>query len=84
MTRLQEAVESKAKGEATVNSREGALQAYECLAGALGRLFEPYVITILPLLLTSVADTAGPVRHAATRPKPEPKPNPNPNPNPNP
>jgi hypothetical protein len=29
MARLQEAVESKSKGEATVNSREGALQAYE-------------------------------------------------------
>ena len=28
MIKLQEAVESKAKGEATVNSREGALQAY--------------------------------------------------------
>lgn len=32
-------------------SRQGALFAFECLYISLGRLFEPYVIHILPLLL---------------------------------
>ena len=43
----------------------GALHAFQCLCEFLGRLFEPYVVAILPLLLTSVADGSGPVRHAA-------------------
>ena len=65
MVKLQEAVEDKGKGEAVANAREGALQAFECLCEALGRLFEPYIITILPLLLACVADGSGAVRHAA-------------------
>ncbi len=39
-------------------AREGGLLAYECLAGRLGRLFEPYVITTLPLLLAAFGDGA--------------------------
>jgi HEAT repeat protein len=33
-------------------ARQGGLWAFECLCVTLGRLFEPYVIHILPLLLT--------------------------------
>ena len=65
MATLQAAVENKGKGDQVSNAREGALQAYECLCEALGRLFEPYIITILPLLLACVADGSGAVRHAA-------------------
>ena len=65
MTALQAIVESKAKGEQESNAREGALQAFECLCESLGRLFEPYIITILPLLLACVADGSGSVRYAA-------------------
>ena len=65
MTALQAAVEDKTRGEGASNAREGALHAFQCLCEFLGRLFEPYVVAILPLLLTSVADGSGPVRHAA-------------------
>ncbi|KAM2955564.1 hypothetical protein FF1_033690 [Malus domestica] len=36
--------------------REGALLGFECLCESLGRLFEPYVIKMLPLLLVSFSD----------------------------
>ena len=47
-----------------VNHREGALLAYELLSTILGRLFEPYVIQIVPQLLSSFGDTSADVRDA--------------------
>ncbi|KAL3523389.1 hypothetical protein ACH5RR_016223, partial [Cinchona calisaya] len=49
----------------SAKSREGALLAFECLCEKLGRLFEPYVIQMLPLLLVSFSDQVMAVREAA-------------------
>ncbi|XP_071922276.1 protein ILITYHIA-like isoform X1 [Coffea arabica] len=49
----------------SAKSREGALLAFECLCDKLGRLFEPYVIQMLPLLLVSFSDQVMAVREAA-------------------
>ncbi|KAK6156422.1 hypothetical protein DH2020_010670 [Rehmannia glutinosa] len=49
----------------SAKSREGALLAFECFCEKLGRLFEPYVIQMLPLLLVSFSDQVVAVRDAA-------------------
>ena len=45
--------------------REGALYCFAALTEFLGRLFEPYVIVVLPLLLSSFADGNKGVQEAA-------------------
>ncbi|KAK9919369.1 hypothetical protein M0R45_027964 [Rubus argutus] len=45
--------------------REGGLLGFECLCESLGRLFEPYVIQMLPLLLVSFSDQVVAVREGA-------------------
>jgi hypothetical protein len=47
-----------------VNHREGALLAYELLSTILGRIFEPYVIQIVPQLLSSFGDASADVRES--------------------
>ncbi|CAL4944079.1 unnamed protein product [Urochloa decumbens] len=49
----------------SAKSREGALLGFECLCEKLGKLFEPYVIQMLPLLLVSFSDQVLAVREAA-------------------
>ncbi|KAI9717380.1 MAG: hypothetical protein M1812_004732 [Candelaria pacifica] len=46
------------------NHRQGALFAYELLALILGRIFEPYIIQIVPQLLSSFGDNSTDVREA--------------------
>ena len=46
------------------NHRQAALITYELLALLLGQLFEPYVIQIVPQLLTSFGDASADVREA--------------------
>lgn len=60
MVTLKGAIENKKE----VNHREGALLAYELLSTILGRIFEPYVIQIVPQLLSSFGDASADVRDA--------------------
>ncbi|KAL2115355.1 hypothetical protein VTJ04DRAFT_9610 [Mycothermus thermophilus] len=48
-----------------IHQRESAMLSYELLATILGRLFEPYVIQIVPQLLTGFGDGNANVRDAA-------------------
>lgn len=61
MITLNSALENKKE----IHQRESAMLAYELLATVLGRLFEPYVIQIVPQLLTGFADGNADVRDAA-------------------
>ncbi|RPD57344.1 ARM repeat-containing protein [Lentinus tigrinus ALCF2SS1-7] len=58
--RLRAAAEDKKRFE----PRQGAMFAFETFTTILGRLFEPYVIHILPLLLNSFGDGTPDVREA--------------------
>jgi len=60
MDALKVAIEDK-KNPA---SREGAVMAFELFCTRLGRLFEPYVVNILPMLLVCFGDITVPVREA--------------------
>lgn len=61
MSALKAGVEDRNLAKA----REGALFGFECLCEKLGRLFEPYVIQILPVLLVCFSDQVVAVREAA-------------------
>lgn len=58
MSRLTEAIQDKKNPRA----REGALFAFEMLCNMLGRLFEPYVVHVLPHLLLCFGDSSQHVR----------------------
>lgn len=61
MTTLEEAVKDKKNPR----RREGALFAYEKMCSMMGKLFEPYVVHILPHLLLCFGDNSQYVREAA-------------------
>ncbi|KAK5098884.1 translational activator of GCN4 [Lithohypha guttulata] len=46
------------------DKRQGALMGYELLSAILGRAFEPYVVDVLPQLLSSFGDPVASVRDA--------------------
>ncbi|KAF9561868.1 ARM repeat-containing protein [Agrocybe pediades] len=60
ISRLKAAAEEKKRYE----PRQGVMFAFETLSATLGRLFEPYIIYVLPLLLTSFGDATADVREA--------------------
>ena len=60
MERIKTATEDKKRYE----PRQGAMFATETLATTLGRLFEPYITLVLPLLLTEFGDAVPDVREA--------------------
>ncbi|KAI5776643.1 armadillo-type protein [Geopyxis carbonaria] len=62
MTSLRVAIEDKKN----TNSRQGTLFAFELFSSILGRVFEPYVIQILPMLLSSFGDPIIDVREACS------------------
>ncbi|KAH6613600.1 armadillo-type protein [Chaetomium sp. MPI-SDFR-AT-0129] len=61
MITLSSALENKKE----INQRESAMLAYELLSTILGRLFEPYVIQVVPQLLAGFGDGNADVRDAA-------------------
>ncbi|KAH7283513.1 hypothetical protein KP509_34G010800 [Ceratopteris richardii] len=62
---VMDALKAGVEDRNSAKSREGALFGFECLCEKLGRLFEPYVIHILPLLLVCFSDQVVAVREAA-------------------
>lgn len=60
MSALRAATENKKSAE----QRQGALMAYELLSLLLGRLFEPYIVEVLPQLLGLFGDPTASVREA--------------------
>ncbi|KAF4549025.1 eIF-2-alpha kinase activator GCN1-like protein [Elsinoe fawcettii] len=60
MSNLKAATEAKKD----TNQRQGAFLAYELLSLILGRIFEPYVVQIVPQLLGGFADPSADVRDA--------------------
>ncbi|KAG5725284.1 Translational activator gcn1 [Termitomyces sp. T112] len=60
ISRLRTATEDKKRYE----PRQGVMFAFETLSNALGRLFEPYITYVLPLLLSLFGDGATDVREA--------------------
>lgn len=61
MTKLTDAIQDKK----SYRHREGALFAFEMLCQMLGRLFEPYIVHVLPHLLLCFGDASQYVRNAA-------------------
>lgn len=62
ITRLSDAAEDKKKAD----GREGAMFAFETMSAKLGRLFEPYIVKIIPLLLNCLGDADTGVRQATS------------------
>lgn len=53
-----------AEDKKNMQARQGAIFGYEVLSTVIGRLFEPYIIEVLPILLASFGDASTDVREA--------------------
>ena len=62
--RIMSALRGATENKKSATHRQGALFAYELLALILGRTFEPYVIEVLPQLLSCFGDADASVREA--------------------
>ena len=62
--RIMSSLKSAIDNKKDQNYRQGALFAYELLSLVLGRIFEPYIIQIVPQLLASFGDASADVREA--------------------
>ncbi|KZV97501.1 ARM repeat-containing protein [Exidia glandulosa HHB12029] len=60
LSRLQASLEDKKNPDA----RQGAMFAFETLPSTLGRVFEPYIVGLIPSLLASFGDAQADVREA--------------------
>lgn len=63
-TRLLSTLVGAAENKKDSNERQGAFLAFELLSLLLGRIFEPYVIQIVPQLLAGFGDSSADVREA--------------------
>ncbi|RKP06393.1 armadillo-type protein, partial [Thamnocephalis sphaerospora] len=61
---IMAALKESAEDKRHVHARQGAMFAFEAFAQMLGRLFEPYIIQVVPLLLTNFGDSNKDVRDA--------------------
>ncbi|KAL8795003.1 MAG: hypothetical protein Q9195_002451 [Heterodermia aff. obscurata] len=62
--RIQSSLRAAVDNKKDQNHRQGAFFAYELLSLVLGRVFEPYVIQIVPQLLSGFGDSSADVREA--------------------
>lgn len=62
---IADAIKAGLEDAASPSAREGALQAFTAIMEAVGVLAEPYVLHLLPQLLTCLGDKVAPVRAAA-------------------
>lgn len=62
--RIMSALKTAVENKKNQNQRQGALFAYELLSLLMGRTFEPYIIQIVPQLLSSFGDSTSDVREA--------------------
>ena len=62
--RIMSTLKGATEAKKDQNQRQGAVLAYELLSLILGRLFEPYVIQIVPQLLAGFGDPTADVREA--------------------
>ncbi|KAF1838159.1 ARM repeat-containing protein [Decorospora gaudefroyi] len=62
--RIMSTLKGASGNKKDTNQRQGVYLAYELLSLILGRLFEPYVIQLVPQLLVGFGDTSADVREA--------------------
>ncbi|OCK83759.1 ARM repeat-containing protein [Lepidopterella palustris CBS 459.81] len=62
--RIMSTLKGAAENKKDQNQRQGAFLAYELLSLILGRIFEPYVIQLVPQLLAGFGDSSTDVREA--------------------